>query len=302
MKQNEKLTFGYVEVSDNMVAFDKIRTFAKQYNIKPKDIIKRIGCESVVRKVFWNNKNFTVPEQRRCAICHNVYETHGRQSQYCDNPYCERIYKKLKIEEGQLLAKFKSKIIWAMLEEEKERKEKRREKAKKRWAELSAEQRAAKLQIMKKGREKIKENGKWSEEKKERSRQKRIEKMQQKKMMKAALLAVLNGNDEKTGVNNLKVMSEAIVNRVKQTGDPKAATFIRDTIDEDPKRDIIDSSAKIIFAPPTELMNRLGADIQDAEYTEITEKEQYERLKAKFEPALLEDKTDEELTEEIKKL
>ena len=127
--------------------------------------------------------------------------------------------------------------------------------------------------------------------------------MEQKRIMEAALIKVLGDFDEELGKTNLDAMTTAVVDRVKKTGDPRAAEFIRDTIGEKPKDEKQEQQTMVMFAPPKQLIDKLGSNIVDAEYIEMTERERYEELKKKFEgenkePLSLEDQSNYDIEDE----
>lgn len=114
----------------------------------------------------------------------------------------------------------------------------------------------------------------------------RMKTMRENKLRKAliaeTLKQVLEEMNPETGKTNVQEMSEALIKRVVETGDPAAATFIRDTTGEKPKNAEKEVPMMVMFAPPSQLIEQDNKTI-DADFKEINEREQYERLKAKFE-------------------
>lgn len=288
-----------IDAEKGNLSFDKLKNIAKENHITAKSIANAVGNPEVVTKYF-KDKNNILPD-RRCKVCRNVFHAPSSKREVCFNPDCIKIFKKEKEAEERKLRDFKIKVTAFLLQEIKAKKEKHSQKMKKAWENKSAEDKIKQLNGLQKGREKYQQ---LTKEEKQARKEVRKNNMEKKKLMKSALLQILNNTDEQTGVSNLMAMTEAVVKRVKESGDPRAATFIRDTIDEDPKKEDNMSANIVVFAAPPALADKTG-EVQDAEYTEVSEKEQYERLKEKFDAKQIEAKpeiNEEQLNKEINKL
>ena len=278
----------------------KLKKIAKQNNISTNKIIEAVGEPETVKKIFYDRTIFVA--ERRCKICRKVFSSKSKTREVCYDKDCMEIYEKQKREEDNKLRDFKRKLAAFLLQEIQAKKEAHAKKMRDAWNRQTPEEKAIRLQKLQETRRNRRPVSELSEEELAQRAERRKKRMEKKKLMKSAFLQILNTTDEGSGVSNLMAVTQAVVNRVKRTGDPRAAEFIRNTIDEDPKAEEKTTNNMVIFASPPELVNKFGDEVQNAEYIEVSEKEQYERLKNKYENKQLEDKSEKELIKEIKSL
>ena len=247
-------------------------------------------------------KRLKPQDMMKCIICGKEFAKRSINQMLCGSPDCKRIYDAKRRTEYNKKVKHKKELAKTLVQMALEEKSKKELAGKSNWAKRSPESRAKTLLALERYRF---EHGMpaWTEERKEKLRQSRRKSMEKKRIMEAALIKVLGDFDEELGKTNLDAMTTAVVDRVKKTGDPRAAEFIRDTIGEKPKDEKQEQQTMVMFAPPKQLIDKLGSNIVDAEYIEMTERERYEELKKKFEgenkePLSLEDQSNYDIEDE----
>lgn len=226
----------------------------------------------------------------KCMVCGKRFLPTSKNEKLCSKK-CKEIRRRNKMREYEKARRVKNKIVneaIALIEDdEQKRKEERGKK-------ITERQREHGRQALAKWRE-GKTDFHWTEEMKQKARETREKTKNRRALIKTALNQVLSEVDERSGESNVVQMARSMIERVKKTGDPSAATFIRDSVGESPKQAEKGGNTIINFAPPSQLAGKMV----DAEYSELSEREMYERLKAKFEnPALEYQATDAEFEEE----
>lgn len=222
----------------------------------------------------------------KCMVCGKRFLPTSKNEKLCSQK-CKDIRRRNKMREYEKARRVKNKIVneaIALIEDDEQKRKEERGKN------ITERQREHGRQALAKWRE-GKTDFKWTEEMKQKARETRENTKNRRALIKTALNQVLAEVDEQSGESNVIQMARSMVELVKQTGNPSAAKFIRDSVGESPKQADKGGNTIINFAPPRQLA---GKTI-DAEYSELSDREMYERLKAKFEnPALEYQATDAE--------
>lgn len=224
-------------------------------------------------------------KEKTCPICGVKFVPEkGNKQKTCGSSYCKIRNNEIMLEERLKKKKLIKNMTRHICKDMTEDAKRRSEIAKKMWdehPERREQHRQAALERWNKKRE-LQGNTKLTPEELEKRTKTMKESRLRRALISETLKQVLEEINPDTGKSNVEEMSMALIKRVVETGDPAAATFIRDTTGEKPKTNEHEGAMMVMFAPPSQLLER-GDAVVDAEFKEVDEKEQYLRLKAKFE-------------------
>lgn len=231
------------------------------------------------------NRMVKTEKEKTCPICGTKFVPEkGNKQKTCGSTYCRIKNNENMLAERQKKAKLIKAITKKIYDETKEMANHQSSKMKQYYDEHPEQKEKVKnlARLRWQRRRELTGSTKLTEEERARRMKTMKENRFRKALISETLKQVLEEINPATGESNVTEMSRALIKRVVETGDPAAATFIRDTTGEKPKSNDNNSTMMVMFAPPSQLIEN-GNAVVDAEFKEVDEKEQYLRLKAKFE-------------------